>query len=268
MDIHSYIGQILNQFQIHPGAVNDFYEQAPELLMQAAERLQQQNPDMLFDAIIVDEAQDFKDEMWIPIPELLKDSQNGILYVFFDDNQRLYTQMSNVPIDIPPFPLTRNCRNTQRIHTTLMPYAVTNTETTCSGPEGRDVEVISVSGTKTAKKSLQRLLHRLVNEEIVSHEEIVILTSQSEKRSMWDNDEILGNFILSWDMQTDMNMAVKVCSIYAYKGLESSVVILSELDKLHDSVASQLLYVGLSCARNHAVILGDLPTPQDLALED
>jgi hypothetical protein len=149
-----------------------------------------------------------------------------------------------------------------------MPYAVTNTETTCNGPEGRDVEVISILSTQTPKKELQRLLHRLVNDENISHEEIVILTPQSEKRSMWDNDEILGNFILSWDMQTDMNMAIKVCSIYAFKGLESSVVILSELDKLHDNVAQQLLYVGLSRARNHAVVLGDLPRPRELAIED
>ncbi|MGB7340749.1 MAG: ATP-binding domain-containing protein [Phototrophicaceae bacterium] len=69
---------------------------------------------------------------------------------------------------------------------------------------------------------------------------------------------------MSWDMQTEMNMAIKVCSIYSYKGLESSVVILTELDKLHEDVARQLLYVGLSRARNHAVILGDLPTPEEL----
>lgn len=261
---HSYVGTLLNQLKIHPGQGVDFYEQAAELLMRATEKLKEQNPEALFDAIIVDEAQDFDDEMWIPIPELLKDQENGILYVFFDDNQRIYTQISNVPIDTPPFPLTRNCRNTQRIHTTLMPYAVTNTETTCNGPDGRDIEVIPVSDAKGTKKALQSLLHRLVHDENVPYPEIIILTPQSEKRSMWDNDEILGNYILSWDMQTDMNMAIKVSSIYAYKGLESSVVILSELDKLHEDVARQLLYVGLSRARNHAVILGDLPTPEAL----
>ena len=261
---HSYVGTLIKQLKIHPGHGADFYDQAAELLLQAAEKLHAQDPDSLFDAIIVDEAQDFDDEMWIPIPELLKDTENGILYVFFDDNQRIYTQISNVPIDAPPFPLTRNCRNTQRIHTTLMPYAVSDTETTCNGPQGRDVEIIPVDDAKSAKKELQRLLHRLIHEENIPYDEIVVLTPQSEKRSMWDNDEILGNYVLSWDMQTEMNMAIKVCSIYAYKGLESSVVILSELDKLRNDVARQLLYVGLSRARNHAVILGDLPEPQIL----
>lgn len=256
---HSYVGTLLNRLNIHPGGGEDFYSQAAELLMQAAERLKLQEPDALFDAIIVDEAQDFDDEMWIPIPELLKDTENGILYLFFDDNQRIYTQISNVPISSPPFPLTRNCRNTQRIHTTLMPYAVTDTETTCNGPEGRDVEIIPASDAKEGSRELQRLLHRLIHEENIPYEEIVLLTPQSESKSIWDSDQILGNYILSWDMQTEMRNAIKVCSIYAYKGLESSVVILSELDKLRVDVAQQLLYVGLSRARNHAVVLGELP---------
>ena len=62
-------------------------------------------------------------------------------------------------------------------------------------------------------------------------------------------------------MQTDMNMAVRVCSIYSFKGLESPVVILTELDKLRSEIASQLVYVGLSRARHHAIVLGELPAP-------
>ena len=246
----------------------EFTERSPDMLLEVAEWLRQAHPEELFDAVIIDEAQDFDDAMWIPVPDLLKDPENGILYVFFDDNQRIYTQISNVPIDAPPFPLTRNCRNTQRIHATLMPYAVTNTETTCNGPEGRDVEIIPVSSNRDAKDKLQRLLHRLVNEENVPHNEIVLLTPRSDRTSMWQDDEILGNFILTWDMQSEMNMAIKVCSIYSFKGLESSVIILSELDKLHDEKARQLLYVGLSRARNHAVVLGELPAPDALITDN
>ena len=53
--------------------------------------------DRLFDPIIVDEAQDFEDTWWIPLPDLLKEPDNGVFYVFFDDNQRIYTQISNGP---------------------------------------------------------------------------------------------------------------------------------------------------------------------------
>lgn len=264
---HAFVGKILHQVELHPGKVDNFFELAPELLMQATEYLHEHNTDLLYDAVIVDEAQDFDDEMWVPIPELLKDPQNGILYVFFDDNQRLYTQMSNVPIDTPPFPLTRNCRNTQRIHATLMPYAMSDTQTTCNGPDGRDVEIIPFEDETELNKLLQRSLHRLVVDNNISCSDIVILTPQSQQRSIWNSGDTLGQFVLTWDMDNEAKNAIKVSSIYAYKGLESAVVILTELDKLHDNVGRQLVYVGLSRARNHAIILGSLPEPEQLSME-
>jgi ATP-dependent exoDNAse (exonuclease V) alpha subunit len=36
---------------------------------------------------------------------------------------------------------------------------------------------------------------------------------------------------------------------------------------LHDEKARQLVYVGLSRARNHAVILGELPAPDALIID-
>ncbi|PJF27182.1 MAG: hypothetical protein CUN52_14885, partial [Phototrophicales bacterium] len=47
--------------------------------------------------------------------------------------------------------------------------------------------------------------------------------------------------------------------IYSYKGLESSVVILTELDKAKDEVRDILIYVGISRAKNHVIVIGDLP---------
>lgn len=240
---------------------DSFTNRAPDLLLEAAEYLRRTGTDKLWDAIIVDEAQDFEDAMWIPIPDLLKDSDNGILYIFFDDNQRLYTQISNIPMDTQPFYLTDNCRNTQRIHATMIPYAVTDDEIYCDGPQGRDVEIISVGDKQSARKELQSVLHKLVQKENIRPEDIIVLTPLSERYSVWKSDLILGNFALTWDMQTEMNMAVRVCTIYSFKGLESPVVILTELDKLRSDIASQLLYVGLSRARHHAVILGELPEP-------
>lgn len=260
---HSFVYQAQRLAGVRSSRMSndEFYEKAPEILLEAAEIIRAQHPEQLFDAIIVDEAQDFDDTMWIPIPDLLKDPEDGILYVFFDDNQRIYTQISNLPMDYDPFYLTDNCRNTQRIHTTMMPYAVSDDETYCDGPNGRDVEVIPIDDEKVARKELQRVLHRLVQEENVSPEDIVILSPKSERSSMWEDDTLLGNFVLTWDMKTDMNMAIRLCTIYSFKGLESAVVILTELDRAPEDIVNQLLYVGLSRARNHAVVLGELPAP-------
>lgn len=112
-----------------------------------------------------------------------------------------------------------------------------------------------------AQRELQRLLHRLVNEEGIRPEDIIILTPSSDKRSGWKNDNQLGNFIVTWDMETEMDMAVRVCSVNRFKGLENAVVILTELDQRREEISDQLIYVGLSRARHHAVVIGELPTP-------
>jgi len=131
----------------------------------------------------------------------------------------------------------------------------------CEGPEGRAVEVIPASTMPIARKELQSLLHRLVNVEGVRCEDIMVLTGVSRERSQWKQDEILGHFVLSWDLETEMERAIRVSSIGTYKGLETSVVILAELSHTREEVRDQMIYVGLSRARNHVIVLGELPAP-------
>jgi ATP-dependent exoDNAse (exonuclease V) beta subunit len=102
-------------------------------------------------------------------------------------------------------------------------------------------------------------LHRLINQEGIRPEDIILLTPASEKRSQWKNDDQLGNFILTWNMDTEMEGAIRICTIYRYKGLESAVVILTELNQRREEISDPLIYVGLSRARHHAVVIGELP---------
>jgi hypothetical protein len=264
---HSFVGHARRWAKLWDASRMDwdeFRDKAPDLLLDAANIIRTPDSglhDKLFDAIIVDEAQDFEDTWWIALPDLLKDPEHGVFYVFFDNNQRLYTQISNIPMDTAPFYLDENCRNTQYIHTALLPYAHADGEALCEGPEGRPVETIPAPNKAIAKRELQRVLHRLVNEEGLRAEDIIILTPSSEKRSQWKSDEQLGNFILTWNMDTEMELAIRICTIYRYKGLESAVVILSELDQRREEISDQLIYVGLSRARHQAIVIGELPAP-------
>jgi ATP-dependent exoDNAse (exonuclease V) alpha subunit len=45
------------------------------------------------------------------------------------------------------------------------------------------------------------------------------------------------------------------------------VVILTELHALYPDIRDQLLYVGLSRARHHAIIIGELPPAMDIAVQ-
>jgi hypothetical protein len=242
---------------------DELSERAPDLLLDAASIIRAPGSgaeDKLFDAVIVDEAQDFEEHWWISLPEVLSDPQNGVIYLFFDDNQRLYSDLGSVPMEQPPFFLTENCRNTQHIHAALTPYAHTTEDVECNGPEGRPIEMIPAPTPSAAKQELQRVLHRLVNEEQIPLNDIIVLTPSSEKRSHWKPDQILGNFVLTWDTASDMRHAVRVSTIYRFKGLESAVVILTELEQAREEIRDQLLYVGLSRARHHVVVIGSLPS--------
>jgi superfamily I DNA and RNA helicase len=247
---HAFVGHIINKARL-PGVnfrnQQDFSQQAPDLLVDAAGILHapDADPELLYDAIIVDEAQDFEDTWWIGLLDMLKDPETGVFYVFFDDNQRIFTQISQVPMDGAPLYLDKNLRNTQHIHERLRPYSQ-DTDMRCIGPQGRPVEIIAAESSQDERRELQRVLHRLVNEEGIRAEDIVVLTPAGEKRSQWVKDDQLGNFIITWDLNTEMPMAARVCTIHSYKGLESAVVILTELHALHEEIANQLLYVGLS----------------------
>jgi superfamily I DNA and RNA helicase len=62
----------------------DYLARFPELLWQAADCLGPQ-----YDALIVDEGQDFEAEWWLPLQRLLLDPDRSLMYVFYDDTQNL-----------------------------------------------------------------------------------------------------------------------------------------------------------------------------------
>ena len=64
-----------------------------------------------FDAVIVDEGQDFREEWWLLIEAALASTEFGVLYVFHDDNQALLPYRSRHPLLHAPVPLSKNCRN-------------------------------------------------------------------------------------------------------------------------------------------------------------
>jgi hypothetical protein len=86
---------------------------AAQLMCDAIEVL---GEELQFDAVIVDEAQDFAKDWWVPVELLLRDPSQGRLYVFHDPAQApLYGNAHSLP-DIPlTYALEENCRNTRCI---------------------------------------------------------------------------------------------------------------------------------------------------------
>jgi hypothetical protein len=241
-------------------AVGDYYTRhLPELLLDAADALGPQ-----YDAVIVDEGQDFAPHYWETLMLLLRDPDEGAFCIFYDDNQNLYNIAFEIPAAFHEYPLDHNCRNTRHIHRAFMPFYQQRdaVEPHAAGPEGRPVEMHYYATEGELRHRLRRVLYRLTVEERVVAGDIVVLTPY-RNRGLVHECPRLGNLQL---VATPPQKPHEVyCStIYSYKGLEAAVVILAELQPTGQDLET-LVYVGCSRACHHLIILADERLPAEIA---
>jgi hypothetical protein len=254
LTFHDLCAQLAAEAGVLPENKDDraFYdEQLPEALMQAVDTLGPR-----FDAIVADEGQDFADEWWVPLQMTLRDPDAGILYIFYDDNQRLYARSRRLPIDDEPFELSANCRSTQRIHRQVMRFYQGQLQPSSAGPEGIAPEVILCDGKRPFVQDLQHVLDRLINVERVPAEHITVLAGA---RLDWlmKHANVLRPKLSD---QLPRSPDVIYCStVHGFKGLESPVVILTNVDAswIPDWTVDlpRLLYVACSRASAHLIAL-------------
>lgn len=222
----------------------------PELLLEALEKC-----DKRFDAIIVDEGQDLTSTWWVPIQELLKNPDAGAFYIFFDDNQTIYNKTLEFPFSNPLFLLNENCRNTKLIHNHILEF-YKGEAIQSIGPEGREPEIINIAKTDF-DKTIRLLLNRLVNQEGISSEDIIVLSPVSVNKSQIKEGYSAGNFTLTWGQLANKNQ-IRCSTIHSFKGLESPVVIMVEMERCHPASKNELSYIGMSRARNHLVVINSI----------
>lgn len=228
----------------------------PDALFEAATT---NNDDYMFDAIVVDEGQDFSDTWWAALELLLTDPENGAFYIFFDDNQLVYNRKMKLPVREAPFPLTVNCRNTRKIHEASSRFYKSDLEIKCKGPEGREPR-INLYGVAplTIEAILTEILARLIYEQNVPTSDIIILSAGGIDASPLNGVTTAGAIRLI-SKKTSLPEEVQISTIRLFKGLEKPVVILLEPPK-SDSSYTELMYVGISRACNHLEILSILDT--------
>ncbi len=216
-----------------------------------------------FDAVIVDEAQDFAAEWWVPLLELRQ--PDGYLYVFLDDNQRIYaSRPQELPVREPPFWLPRNVRFTRQIHEVVLRFYRGELQPEPPPLEGTAPSIRPGVGVRQEPRLLHRVLHEVLGDGRVEPRDVVVLTPAGSKRSVLQEGTRVGNFVLTWDRALAQTGApyVQVSTIHRFKGLERPVVILAELEALESydpRLREMLLYVGLSRASARLYVLGGRP---------
>lgn len=225
----------------------------PEMLFEALSELGPQ-----YDAVIVDEGQDFQDAWWDTILELLRDKEHGIWYVFFDSNQNIYHRHASLQhiITTAPFSLNENCRNTRAIHDVVKHFHSTPHALFCQGPAGRAPEVRYYSTEHEQEAVIRNILHHLVSEEGIQASHITVLTTRNPEKTVCRPGRKLGNIVLmEWGDRNLRQTDVRVSSVHRFKGLENRVILLTGLEDNDPTWLTPLLYVACSRARTHLVLV-------------
>jgi UvrD-like helicase C-terminal domain/AAA domain len=233
-----------------------FERELPELLERAARILGPQ-----YDAIVVDEGQDFPERWWPALLALHRDPAEGMLYLFADDNRNLDggTLPLGPEVRVPSLPA--NLRNTQAIHQFVSVFYRGEGKPTAKGPAGRPPQILGYRDDDDLAHLLAAVLGDLVREEKVPLDDIVVLTPSGKAKSRLRKRGTVDGFRLSDEPEPGSVLAT---SVQGFGGLERPVVILAELDDRPRDDLARYLYAGGSRARNHLVVLAAEPVAKEL----
>ena len=225
-----------------------------EIIPRFTEYFQNEYDDCLwsYNNVVIDEGQDIPESILEHI-SILTDMLNGHYYVFYDKNQYIMMHKSTRWLDTYGdcrLVLYKNCRNTAEIARTI--------GTTVENIK-KDVYINDLSGIipkgsfyKTPKELIavvSDFVTRMLQDKL-KVEDVVILTIDSVKKSMLQNNMHIGSIPIS---TTPKKGHILFTSVRKFKGLEAKAILLIDIyvDKLDDELHKRLIYVGCSRANTY-----------------
>ncbi len=245
-----------------PDGEGDYYaDRVPLAVMSIFEADQGIRDRFHYDALIIDEAQDFHKHWCECLKYLFLEYKDRICYIFYDDNQTIFTSDAELPVtdliasaglEDHIFKLRDNLRNTASIHD----YAVAKTG---KGATARPFEIpglkpeeVTVKGDAAARSAVADILKDLIETHGISRDRIVILSNRSMDKSIFEDMQGIGGYNITEG--TGARGAVRFRTIQKFKGLEADVVILvahlREQDKEARYLSDEIFYVGYTRAKH------------------
>lgn len=213
-----------------------------------------------FDAIVVDEAQDFTVDEALAVRQLLKDERESVLYVFLDENQNLFNVdfKSAFAIDSPPYILRYNIRNTGEIYKYATTETGLGTETKASTLLGVIPEIRTTRNKSQTLSTVSLIVNRLVQKECVNTNSIVILSDLEYNESVFANETQVGAYIINLGNTPRRKNEILFRSVADFKGLEADVVIYiisPQHNGIDERTKKQEDYVAFTRARYYLYII-------------
>ncbi|QDO88227.1 nuclease [Ornithinimicrobium ciconiae] len=227
---------------------SEFWEtELPALMLDLAQQLPEKEK---FDSVVVDESQDFAESWWAPLLAALKDPDSGGLYLYSDENQRLFPRFGTPPIELVPLVLDHNLRNTKQIAETFGPLAPSRMR--LLGGDGPAVMFVP-GAAEDALDVADDQVDKLLDEGWEPHH-IALITTQSrhpQQRELQQTRGDQGYWESFWDQEEVFYGTVLGC-----KGMERRAVVLC-INSTDTDRARERLYVGMSRATDRLVVVGD-----------
>lgn len=213
--------------------------------------------DTRFDAVLIDEAQDFAQEWLSSVQGLLADDQ-ALLYLFADSHQDLYRRGWSIPEGLVEYELTVNCRNTRPIAQRVA--SVFGDSLEGKAIEGPDPMFIEVDRGEQIVPYVVRLIESLILEERITPQQLVVLTDAA-----WVVTDLRTRMAAGQLFTTLEGRGIPVETVFRFKGLEREVVVLALTDNSRSSDIRALTYVGVSRARVMLYVFGSAKVKESVA---
>jgi hypothetical protein len=228
-------------------------EKAPDLLAEAALDLYGGTPP--FDAMVVDEAQDFSPSWWDALEYLC--NRRGSVWAFLDRAQSLRRDPLDPPLDGAfRFSLDVNCRNTRRIVVCANTATQITSEPFELAPLGRPPKLIVPSVPNAISGLAQHEVRTLLKEHRLEPRQIAIIGPASKAKGPLASVASVDGVALVDDASLWRAGKGVLCSTArSFKGLEADVVILCDFSGLGSLFTVSDLYVALTRARSHLIII-------------
>lgn len=183
-------------------------------------------PQKRFDAIVVDEAQDFRSDWWLVIESLNRET-NGRLAIFHDPNQNIFNDENILPHTDAVYSLKINCRNTQKIHTYSVKKMNADVQASPRVPVGSAPTEIEVADETEQRERCEALLKVWKTDYRMEPSRLAILSHRRLERSCFNGVHRVAGFPLTTDLnEWKTGKAILFSTFSAFKGLEADAIVL------------------------------------------
>jgi hypothetical protein len=232
-----------------------FYRDEAAQIIEQAVMVIDENSEFQFDAIVLDEGQDFHPAWWDCLNYcLLKYDDKGVFYAFADPAQSLWEWADarpNLPFQAT-LNLEKNCRNTRSIAISSSNIMGLESDFLERSPIGLRPSISQPPSFESAKGIVIQTVKALIEKHGVVPREIAIIGPKSFKNGSLTNiKEVAG---ISFTESTTIwreNKGVLVTTARAFKGLEADAVIVYDLGKFQNYFTRVDLYVACTRARSY-----------------